>query len=165
MTLTRAGRASEVRNARRLVQAAGLIFYLLAVQGLFAAGVGVYVFFQGGTPADLLLPATGGVLAICYAVVGFHLRRYRLWARNFAFAFAAIGLFFFPIGTVLGAGMFFCIDRANRAGLFPTRRGPQDERPKRKRAPCSCASSPTCRPKAPADRYDRGVAPRDSPLR
>ena len=126
MTLTRAGRASEIRNARRLVQAAGLTFYLLSVQGLLAAGVGVYAYSQGGSAADMLLPVTGGVLAICYAVVGFHLRRYRLWARNFAFAFGAIGLFFFPIGTVLGAGMFFCIDRANRAGLFPTRRAPQE---------------------------------------
>lgn len=125
MTLTRAGRASETRNARRLVQAAGLTFYLLAVQGLLAAGVGVYAYFQGGSAADLLLPATGGVLAICYVAVGFHLRRYRLWARNFAFAFGAVGLFFFPIGTVLGAGMFFCVDRANRAGLFPTRRAPE----------------------------------------
>jgi hypothetical protein len=125
MTLTRAGRASEVRNARRLVQGAGLTFYLLAVQGLVAAGVGISVFLQGGSAQDLLLPASGGVLAICYAVVGFHLRRYRLWARNFAFAFGAVGLFFFPIGTVLGAGMFFCIDRANRAGLFPSRRAPQ----------------------------------------
>jgi len=125
MTLTRAGRASEVRNARRLVQGAGLTFYLLAVQGLFTAGVGIYVFLQGGNAQDLLLPASGGILAVCYAVVGFHLRRYRLWARNFGFVFGAIGLFFFPIGTVLGAGMFFCIDRANRAGLFPSRRAPQ----------------------------------------
>ncbi len=122
MTLTQAGRASEARNGRRLVQVAGFIFYLLAVQGLVAAGVGAHVFLSGGSGHDLLLPATGGVLAICYAIVGFHLRRYRLWARNFAFAFAAVSLFFFPVGTVLGALIFLCIDRANRARVFQPRK-------------------------------------------
>lgn len=124
MTLTQAGRAREFRNARRLVQAAGLIFYLLAVQGVAAAGVGAHVYFSGGSVQDLLLPATGGVLAVCYAIVGFYLRRYRLWARNFAFAFAAVSLFFFPVGTVLGALIVLCIDRANRARVFPSRRRP-----------------------------------------
>jgi hypothetical protein len=119
MTVTQAGRAREIRSARRLVQVAGLIFYLLAVQGLAAAGVGAHVYLSGGSVHDLLLPATGGVLAVCYAIVGFHLRRYRLWARNFAFAFAAVGLFFFPVGTVLGALIVLCLDRANRARLFP----------------------------------------------
>ena len=122
MTLTQADRAREFRNARRLVQAAGLIFYLLAVQGLAAAGVGAHVYFSGGSVQDLLLPATGGILAVCYAIVGFYLRRYRLWARNFAFAFAAVSLFFFPVGTVLGALIVLCIDRANRARVFPSRR-------------------------------------------
>jgi hypothetical protein len=122
MTVTQAGRAREVRSARRLVQAAGLIFYLLAVQGLAAAGVGVHVYLSGGSAHDLLLPAMGAVLAVCYSIIGFHLRRYRVWARNFAFAFAAVGLFFFPVGTVLGAVIVVSIDRANRARLFPTRR-------------------------------------------
>ncbi len=124
MTMTQAGRAREVRSARRLVQVAGLIFYLLAVQGLVAAGVGAHVYFAGGSVHDLLLPATGGVLAVCYAIVGFHLRRYRLWARNFAFAFAAVSLCFLPVGTVLGASIVLCIDRANRARVFPSRRRP-----------------------------------------
>ena len=120
MTLTRAGRASDVRSARRLVQAAGLILYILAIQGLFTAGVGVYVFFQGGGSArDLVLPMTGAALAVSYAVVGYFLRRYFVWARNFTFVFSAIALFFFPIGTVLGSVMVLGIDRANRAGLFP----------------------------------------------
>jgi len=119
MTLTRAGRASEIRNARRLVQAAGLIFYVLSAQGLIAAGVGAYVYFQGGHASDLVLPATGAALAVAYAVVGYFLHRYWDWARNFAFVFSAIGVFFFPIGTVLGSVIVLCIDRANRAGLFP----------------------------------------------
>jgi hypothetical protein len=100
---------------------AGLIFYILAVQGLLTAGVGVYVYVQGGDARDLILPATGAALAISYAIVGFYLRRYRLWARNFAFVFSAIGLFFFPVGTVLGSVIVLGIDRANRAGLFPAR--------------------------------------------
>ncbi|MFY9551799.1 MAG: hypothetical protein WAU32_11650 [Thermoanaerobaculia bacterium] len=120
MTLTGVGRVSA-QQARRLVQVAGLIFYVLAAQGLLAAGVGAHVYFQGGSVQDLLLPATGALLAACYAVVGFYLRRYRLWARNFAFAFAAISLFFFPVGTVLGASIVLCIDRANRAKVFPQR--------------------------------------------
>lgn len=115
-------RASRVRNATRLVQAAGLIFYLLAVQALLTAGVGLYVYLSGGSSSDLLLPATSAVLAACYAVVGYFLRRYRVWARNFAFAFAAVSLFAFPGGTILGVLVVLCIDRANRGRVFPTRR-------------------------------------------
>ena len=124
MTVTKAGRPGEVRNARRFVQAGGLIFYVLALQGLMAFGVGLQVFFTGGSAHDLVLPATGAILAVCYAVVGYFLRRYRLWARNFAFAFAAISLFAFPVGTVLGSLIVLCIDRANRAGIFPARPRP-----------------------------------------
>jgi hypothetical protein len=125
MTMTPSGRAREMRNGRRLVQAAGLIFYLLAIQGLATAGVGADVYFTGGSLRDLVLPATGGILAICYAVVGFHLRRYRVWARNFSFAFSGISLFVFPVGTALGALILFCLERANRAGVFPRLRPPE----------------------------------------
>ena len=133
MTVTQAGRPAEARNARRFVQAGGLIFYLLAVQGLMAFGVGLYVFFAGGSGQDLVLPVTGAILAVCYAVVGYFLRRYRVWARNFAFAFAAVSVFAFPVGTVLGALIVLCIDRANRAGIFPKPRlavaAPEPETP------------------------------------
>ncbi len=115
------GGAPGTRGARRLVQLAGFVFYLLAVQGLFTAGVGAHVYLKGGSAHDLWLPVMGGALAICYVLVGFYLRRYRTSARNFAFAFAAVGLFFFPIGTLLGALIVVCIDRANRAGVFPPR--------------------------------------------
>ncbi len=124
MKQTQSGRAREIRSARRLVQTAGLIFYLLAIQGLATAGVGAHVYFSGGSLRDLVLPATGGVLAVCYAVIGYHLRRYRLWARNYAFAFSAISLFVFPVGTAFGALIVFCIERANRAGVFPRPRPP-----------------------------------------
>ncbi len=117
-----AGPGSRVRNATLLVQAAGLIFYLLAVQALVTAGVGLHVYFSGGSRSDLLLPATSAVLAACYAVVGYFLRRYRVWARNFAFAFSAVSLFAFPVGTILGVLVALCIDRANRVRVFPTRR-------------------------------------------
>jgi hypothetical protein len=116
-----AGRGLSVRNATRLVQAAGLIFYLLAVQALLTAGVGLDVYFSGGSSSDLLLPATSAVLAACYAVVGYFLRRYRVWARNFAFAFAAVSLFAFPEGTILGVLVVLCIARANRDQVFPKR--------------------------------------------
>lgn len=120
MTVTPVGRPPDVRNARRLVQAAGLIFYLLAVQAVVTAAVGVHVFLSSGRSAsDLLLPATSALLACCYVAVGYSVRRYRLWARNFAFAFAAVSLFAFPVGTVLGILVVLFIDRANRARLFP----------------------------------------------
>ncbi len=116
------GPGSRLRNATRLVQAAGLIFYLLAVQALLTAGVGLHVYFTGGSSSDLLLPATSAVLAACYAVVGYFLRRHRVWARNFAFAFSAVSLFAFPVGTILGLLVVLCIHRANRRRVFPTRR-------------------------------------------
>ncbi len=123
MKLTSAGEALQ-RKGRRFVQAAGLIFYGLAAQGLLTAGVGVYLFFDGESGGDLLLPATGAVLAVCYAFVGYQLRRHRLWARNFGFAFAGISLFAFPVGTILGAVIALCLDRGNRAGIFPRQRRP-----------------------------------------
>jgi len=124
MAITQAVRAREMRNARRLIQTAGLIFYLLAVQSLAAAGVGVHVYLSAGSLRDLALPAMAGVLALCYAAIGYSLRRYRLWARNFSFAFSAISLFVFPVGTALGALIVFCIERANRAGVFSRPRPP-----------------------------------------
>lgn len=122
MTLKSVGRPSNDRMARRLVQVAGFVFYLLSVQALVTVGVGVHVFFSGGSAQDLLLPTMSGILACCYALVGFHLRRYRLWARNFAFAFAGISLFAFPIGTGLGLVIVGCVAGASRARVFPQMR-------------------------------------------
>ena len=115
-----AGRVPEagVRWGRLLLQIAGFIFYLLSVQAMLTAGVGLEVYFAGGAPTDLLLPAASGLLAVCYFAVGYFLRRYRIGARNFAFAFAAVSLFAFPIGTILGGLIMLCIDRANRARVF-----------------------------------------------
>ena len=109
---------TRVRKGRLLVQVAGLTFYLLAVQALLTAGVGLNVYFAGGSSSDLMLPAASVLLAACYVVIGYFLRRYRVWARNFAFAFAAVGLFAFPVGTALGALVVLCIDQANRASVF-----------------------------------------------
>jgi len=119
VTLKPVGRPSNHRMARRLVQVAGFVFYLLSVQALVTAGVGVHVFLSGGSAQDLLLPSMSGILACCYALVGLHLRRYRLWARNFAFAFAGISLFAFPIGTGLGLVIVGCLAGASRARVFP----------------------------------------------
>jgi hypothetical protein len=122
MTVTQAGRSSNDRTGRRLVQVAGFIFYLLAVQAAVTTGVGAHVYFTGGGRAALVLPILSSILAAGYAVVGFHLRRYRLWARNFAFAYAAITLFAFPIGTGLGLLIVGCVAGANRYGVFPSLR-------------------------------------------
>lgn len=111
----------QERRGRLLARIAGFIFYLLAVQALLTAGVGLNVYFAGGSSSDLLLPVASAVLAGCYALVGYFLRRYRVWARNFAFAFAAVSLFAFPIGTALGALVVLCIDQANRANVFSQR--------------------------------------------
>ncbi|HTR02931.1 MAG TPA: hypothetical protein VMN82_07015 [Thermoanaerobaculia bacterium] len=130
MTLKRVGRPKSVRSARRLVQAAGFVFYLLAVQALLTAGAGASVFVGTRASADLLLPAASFLLAVCYAVVGYHLRRRQLWARNFAFAFAGISLFAFPVGTGLGFLIVGFVASANRARVFPTlRRAPATESP------------------------------------
>ncbi len=122
MTVTQAGRTSNGRAGRRLVQVAGFIFYLLAVQALVTAAVGAHVYFTVGRRSDLLLPVLSSILASGYAVVGYNLRRYRLWARNFAFAYAAISLFAFPVGTGLGLLIVGCVAGANRFGVFPALR-------------------------------------------
>jgi hypothetical protein len=115
-------RDAEARRGGILLRVAGLIFYLLAVQALMTAGVGLQVFLAGGFATDLLLPGASGLLAVCYVAVGFFLRRRRVWARNFAFAFASVSLFAYPVGTVLGAIVLVCIHRANRARVFGPRR-------------------------------------------
>ena len=102
MTVIRVWRPREARSARRLIQAVGFIFYLLAVQALLTAAVGISVFWSGRIASDLVLPGISVVLAAAYSVVGYHLRRHRLWARNFAFAFAGIGSLAFPVGTGVG---------------------------------------------------------------
>ena len=109
---------ARVRRGRLLVQVAGLVFYLLAVQALLTAGVGLDVYFSGGSSSDLLLPAASVLMAGAYAVVGYLLRRYRVWARNFAFAFGAVSMFAFPVGTILGGLVVLCIGLANRAHVF-----------------------------------------------
>jgi hypothetical protein len=124
MTVTRVWRPREARSARRLIQAVGFIFYLLAVQALLTAAVGISVFWSGRIASDLILPGISVVLAAAYSVVGYHLRRHRLWARNFAFAFAGIGSLAFPVGTGVGLLIMGCLASANRARVFPSLRRP-----------------------------------------
>jgi hypothetical protein len=129
MTVTRVKR-DATHVARRLMHAVGFVFYLLAVQALLTAAVGVSVFWSARSASDLVLPAISLVLAGTYAAVGYHLRRCRLWARNFAFAFAAIALLAFPFGTGIGLFVIATVAYANRAGVFPKLRRPApDESP------------------------------------
>jgi len=113
---------AQARRGGLLLRVAGFIFDLLAVQAVMTAWVGLKGYFASGSSKDLLLPAASALLAGCYSTVGFFLRRRRIWARNFAFAFATVSLFAFPVGTALGALILLCIDRANRAGVFGPRR-------------------------------------------
>ena len=119
MTVKQAGRPTNRRMARRMVQFAGFAFYLLAVQALLTAALGLQSFLAGGSSRELLLPCISGILACAYAHVGFHLRRYRLWARNFAFAFAGISLLAVPVGTGLGLAIIGLVAGASRARVFP----------------------------------------------
>jgi hypothetical protein len=121
MQPTRWIRETEVRMGRTLARIAGLVFYLFSAQALLTAAVGLQVYFSGGSAVDLLLPAASVALAVCYGFVGFYLRRYRVWARNFAFAFSAALVFAFPYGTALGAFVVLCLARANRAAAFGAR--------------------------------------------
>ncbi len=121
MPPTRLIRENAVRKGRTLARIAGLVFYLFSAQALLTAAVGLQVYFSGGSAVDLLLPAASVALAVCYGFVGFYLRRYRLWARNFAFAFSAALVFAFPWGTALGAFVVVCLARANRAAAFGAR--------------------------------------------
>ncbi len=125
--------AQELRTARwgrALVQIAGLVFYLLAVQAAMTAAVGTGVFAASRKASDLALPAVSFLLACSYLLVGYHLRRHRLWARNFAFAFAAFSLLAFPVGTGVGLFIVACVAGANLAGVFPgMRRAVREEYP------------------------------------
>ena len=126
MTVTRV-RREPTQVAGRLMQTVGFVFYLLAVQALMTAAVGVSVFWSARTASDLVLPAISLVLAGTYAVVGYHLRRHRLWARNFAFAFAVISLLAFPLGTGIGLFVMAAVAFASRAGIFPRMRRAEPE--------------------------------------
>jgi hypothetical protein len=113
-----------------LVRVAGFVFYLLTVQAALTGAIGLGVFAASHKTADLALPAVSFLLAGSYALVGYHLRRQRLWARNFAFAFAAFSLFAFPVGTGVGLFIVACVAAGNRAGVFPRlRRAPLEEYP------------------------------------
>jgi hypothetical protein len=127
MNLLGARELGTARWGRRLVQASGFVFYLLTVQALLTAAVGAGVFFSSRSAADLALPAVSFVLASAYALVGYHLRRQRLWARNFAFAFAAFSLFAYPVGTGVGLLIAAGVAGANRAGMFPAMRRVEPE--------------------------------------
>jgi hypothetical protein len=130
MSQTGAGVLRGGRWGRTLVHVAGFMFYLLAVQAVLTGAVGVSVFAASHKASDLALPAVSFLLAGSYALVGFHLRRQRLWARNFAFAFAAFSLFAFPVGTGIGLFITVCVAVGNRAGVFPRlRRVPLEEYP------------------------------------
>ena len=129
MTVTRVKR-DATHVAARLMQAVGFVFYLLAVQALVTAAVGVSVFWSARNASDLILPAISAVLVGTYGAVGFHLRRHRLWARNFAFAFAVISLVAFPFGTGIGLFVIASLAFATRAGVFPKlRRSVPEESP------------------------------------
>jgi hypothetical protein len=123
MTVARVKR-DGAHVARRLMQAVGFVFYLLAVQALMTAAVGISVFWSARSASDLILPGVSIVLAGTYAAVGYHLRRYSLWARNFAFAFAAISLLAFPFGTGIGLFVLAAVAYASRFGVFPKLRRP-----------------------------------------
>ena len=130
MRLTGPGELGTSRWGQTLVHVAGFVFYLLAVQAVMTGAVGVSVLAAHRKAVDLALPAISFVLAVSYALVGYHLRRQRLWARNFAFAFAAFSLFAFPVGTGLGLLIAACVAGGNRAGVFPRlRRSARDESP------------------------------------
>ena len=129
MTVTQVRRPGASAFARGLTRAVGFAFYLLAVQALLTAAVGISVFLSGRIASDLILPAASIVLAGAYVAVGYHLRRYHLWARNFAFAFASISLIAFPVGTGLGLVIVACLVNANRAGIFPSLRRAVPEEP------------------------------------
>ena len=125
--------AKELRTARSgamLVRVAGFVFYLLAVQAMLTAAVGAAVFLSSHSSRDLALPGVSFVLACAYVLVGYHLRRRRLWARNFALAFATFSLVAFPVGTGVGLFIVACVAGANRAGAFPgMRRATAEEYP------------------------------------
>lgn len=130
MMETGAGEVRTARWGRMLVHVAGFVFYLLAVQAVMTGMVGLGVFAESHKTADLALPAVSFLLAVSYALVGYDLRRQRLWARNFAFAFAAFSLFAFPVGTGVGLFIVVCVAVGNRAGVFPRlRRVPREEYP------------------------------------
>ena len=130
MNLLGARELRSVRWGRRLAQISGFVFYLLAAQALLTAAVGTGVFFSSRSAPDLALPAVSLLLAGAYALVGYHLRRHRLWARNFAFAFSAFSLVAFPVGTGVGLFIAACVALANRAGAFPgIRREVREEYP------------------------------------
>ena len=118
------------RWGRTLVHVAGFVFYLLTVQAVLTGAVGVSVFAANRNASDLALPAISFLLAGSYVLVGYHLRRHRLWARNFAFAFAAFSLLAFPVGTGVGVFIVACLAAGNRAGVFPRlRQTPREEFP------------------------------------
>ncbi len=119
MNLMGTGDLRTARWGRTLVRVAGFVFYLLTVQAVLTGAVGVSVFAASRKASDLALPAISFLLAGSYVLVGYHLRRHRLWARNFAFAFAAFSLFAFPVGTGVGLFIVACLAGGNRAGVFP----------------------------------------------
>lgn len=118
-----AGNAEELRKAHikheASVKSVGLLYYL---GGVALFGLGVSELFLGlrgiGRPTALLVGAAFLVLSVMEFVGGWGIRRLRPWARIFVGVVSGIGLFGFPVGTIISAYILHLVFSQKGAMLF-----------------------------------------------
>lgn len=112
------GRDAEIRyrhiGHEASLRSVGLLYYLGA---FFLCGTGLLMLFgqsqatEGAAP--LLEGVSGGALMLALSIalfsVGFGLRRVRPWVRIPAMALSTLGLFSFPVGTLINGYILYLI--------------------------------------------------------
>ncbi len=97
--------------------AAAIVFTAIAGIGL-ASGDPTASWILGGIGAAIA--AVVGGLSIPGLAAGVGLLRRRPWARSFALVIGALSLFWFPLGTVIGALTLYTLLQDDTRTLFET---------------------------------------------
>jgi hypothetical protein len=97
---------------------AARIFFVLAVLCVIVALLEFAIAVASRESPPLRSVIINFVLAAAAVAIGNSIEKQRPWAKWLGFAFAALELLNFPIGTVIGIALIVYLYRASKAGLL-----------------------------------------------